>query len=578
MLEFNGPFGVESINDLDPDLIFSGNGLAGPTGVAVDSNGNFYVSSELHSQVFEYTQPVALGTPNLLNLKIGPGRGNPNNGSLRFPMGLAIGPMNGLYVADSGNNRLLEYDEGFSPSNVRANGAGGQPDTSSNAQNYVDPIGMDNPQGVVADDWSSPPRVHLYVADTGNNRVLGWNDESSFANAKPADLAFGQRDLFSSKCNDGVEIGGIGADSLCFPAGLAIDQSGNLLVADAGNNRVLVYNTPFDAASAESGAGDAIADFVYGQRGLFTSNACNAPSTTGATLCNPQVIAFDRLGNIYIADAGSNRVLEFAKPATPPVVSNAIADRVFGQLSTSGHVCNASGVGGSSLCNPGGVTVNLAGNLFIADSANNRVIEIDAPLSANPAASRVFGQHHNFNGTLCNIGGAADSTTLCNPHGMTLDPRGNLYVVDAGNSRILKFDAPFGVNPSAASVIGQGDANSFESTGCGHGIAPGDFGGLGADSLCEPAALAFGGTKLFVADSKDNRVLAYDRNVVVSPTPTATRTRTATRTPTATRTRTVTPTASHTPTASRTLTPTPTGRQRPPERQAQPRRPRVLLP
>jgi hypothetical protein len=233
---------------------------------------------------------------------------------------------------------------------------------------------------------------------------------------------------------------------------------------------------------------------------------------------------------------------------------------VFGQAgSISGIACNAGGVSGSTLCNPGGVTVDISGHLFIADSSNNRVVEIDAPLSANPPTSRVFGQHGDFNGAFCNIGGVVDATTLCNPLGVTFDQLGNLYIADASNGRILEFDAPFGVNPAAASVIGQGDAESFETAGCDHGTASNDIRGVGADSLCQPAAMAFGGTKLFVADTTDNRVLAYDRNVVVvTPTPTATPTRTRTPTGTRTPTRTPTSTRTSTPTATRTSTRTPT--------------------
>ena len=87
-LEYNGPFGYGQTNNVTPDLVFEGNNLARPSGVAVDSNQNFYVSSEAHNQVYEYTQPVPLMRSDLLNLQIGPGAQNPNAASLQFPMGL----------------------------------------------------------------------------------------------------------------------------------------------------------------------------------------------------------------------------------------------------------------------------------------------------------------------------------------------------------------------------------------------------------------------------------------------------------------------------------------------------------
>ena len=97
---------------------------------------------------------------------------------------------------------------------------------------------------------------------------------SSFVTAQPADIVFGQPDFFSYKCNNGVaggDVAGLGADSLCAPARMAVDQKGNLYVADSANNRVLVYNTPFDTASGEPCAGDTSADFVYGQGGAFAT-------------------------------------------------------------------------------------------------------------------------------------------------------------------------------------------------------------------------------------------------------------------------------------------------------------------
>ena len=239
-----------------------------------------------------------------------------------------------LYVADQANNRVLEFNEFGAPGNRVANGAGGQIDRAHNGPNYVDAVGENSPGGIAIDAASQPPHRHLYVADSVNNRVLGWRDVTAFVAAQPADIVLGQPDLFSSKCNNGAapdDVGGLGADSLCGPARMAVDQKGNLYVADSGNNRVLVYNTPFDASSGEPGAGDTTADFVYGQGGGFTTRSCNPSGANATTLCNPSAVAVDGAGDIYIADAGNSRVLEFAKAGNPPTASDAIASRAYGQ-------------------------------------------------------------------------------------------------------------------------------------------------------------------------------------------------------------------------------------------------------
>ncbi len=570
-LEYNGPFGYGQTNNVTADLVFEGNNLAQPSGVAADSNQNFYVSSEAHNQVYEYTQPVPLRRTDLLNLEIGPGAQNPNAASLQFPMGLAIDGVNNLYVADQANNRVLEFNEFGAPGNKVANGAGGQIDRAHNGQNFVDAVGENSPGGIAIDATSQPPRRHLYVADTVNNRVLGWRDVTAFA-AQPADIVIGQPDLFSNKCNNGRAAGdvvGLGADSLCGPARMAVDQLGNLYVADSGNNRVLVYNTPFNAASGEPGAGDASADFVYGQADSFTTWSCNPSGANATTLCNPSAAAIDGAGNIYIADAGNSRVLEFAKAGNPPSASDAIASRVYGQGSVadfSDRQC-ADGVGGDppasdhAMCNPGGVAMDASGNLFVADTGNNRVIEIDAPLEGTQNASRVFGQARDFTASGCNRHAMAPSgSTLCAPAGLMLDVLGNLWVADASNHRVLEYAAPFSSDNPATMVIGQGDSGNFTTAGCDAGIAPGDLFGLGADSLCAPSAVAVDANiDLYVADTQNNRSMVYD-GILATPTasvtPTATATATATPTVTATMTATATTTATSTPTASPSATPT----------------------
>ncbi|MFZ2062253.1 MAG: choice-of-anchor D domain-containing protein [Candidatus Binatus sp.] len=568
-LEYNGRFGYEQTNNVAPDLVFEGNSLVQPTGVAADSNQNFYVSSEANNQVYEYTQPVPLMRADLLNLQIGPGAQNPNAASLQFPMGLAIDAVNNLYVADQANNRVLEFNEYGSPGNKVANGAGGQIDRAHDGPNLVDAIGENSPGGIAVDATSQPPHRHLYVADTVNNRVLGWRDLTAFS-AQPADIVLGQPDLFSYKCNNGVaadDVGGLGADSLCGPERMAVDRAGNLYVADSGNNRVLVYNTPFNPASGEPGAGDATADFVYGQGGAFTTRSCNPSGANATTLCNPSAAAIDGADNIYIADAGNNRVLEFTKAGNPPGASDAIASRSYGQGGVTDFTetqC-ADGLAGDpspsdhAMCMPGGVAIDASGNMFVADSGNNRVIEIDAPLAGTQNAARVFGQGGDFTQSKCNRGTSLPGASkLCAPAGLMLDVIGNLWVADANNDRVLEYVAPFSSDTAAAIVLGQGEVDSFGTWGCDNGIMISDLFGLGADSLCAPAAVAVdANVDLFVADTQNNRAMVYD-GILATPTPSATATATATITATPTATATMTAIATATATASSTATATPT--------------------
>ena len=94
-------------------------------------------------------------------------------------------------------------------------------------------------------------------------------------------------------------------------------------------------------------------------------------------------------------------------------------------------------------------------------------------------------------------------STLCAPAGLMLDVIGDLWVADANNDRVLEYAAPFDSDTAATMALGQGDASNFTTSGCDGGIAPGDLFGLGADSLCAPAAVALDANiDLYVADAQ----------------------------------------------------------------------------
>ena len=226
--------------------------------------------------------------------------------------------------------------------------------------------------------------------------------------------------------------------TLCSPKGVALDSKDELFVADSGAHCVLGYFTPLSSTTA---------NIVFGQgtSTSFTTGDCNHPSSTvsASSLCGPKAVAADAIGNIYIADTTNNRVLEFNE-LNPP--ANVTANVVFGQagsMTTNG--CNQGGVSANSLCSPTEMAFDSAGNLYIADG-NSRTLEFNTPLmaSATPGsgdttADRVFGQADNMTSHACNLAGSPAASTECGPTGFALDTAGDLFVVDAGNNRILKY-------------------------------------------------------------------------------------------------------------------------------------------
>ena len=249
------------------------------------------------------------------------------------PDGVTLDGAGDVFVADSSNNRVLEYPTPQSIPPV-ASLVLGQMDLAHNGVNNPTAAALQLPQGVAIDSSATPN--HLYVADSVNNRVLGWANAAGFTNDQPADIVIGQPDPLSVNCNDGLAVGdsnGLGADSLCNPADVAVDGAGNLYVADAGDHRVLEYATPFSAGSPFGLS----ASLVFGQNGSFISNQCNFGTATisASSMCFPEGVAVDASADLYVSDTDNDRVLEFNQPlAAPNMLTGAgdtVADSVFGQ-------------------------------------------------------------------------------------------------------------------------------------------------------------------------------------------------------------------------------------------------------
>src|SRR5208283_5198988 len=261
---------------------------------------------------------------------------------------------NRLYVSDSENNRILGYKDVATLINGGlADLVIGQPAFSSNGCNNAGPSAgsLCVPDGVAVDASGN-----LYVADYSNNRVLEYNTPFAGCGSfpcvgRPANRVFGQGgSSHTNTCNKS----GVSASSLCGPFGVALDTHGNLYVSDSRNSRVLEYNTPLTNTTANK---------VFGQGGSFSSGFCDGGGLSANSLCDPFGVALDASGNLYVADEGNGRVLEYNTPLT-----NNTADLVFGQFGsfTSGG-CNNGGVSASSLCEPYGVAVDAGGNVYIAD-------------------------------------------------------------------------------------------------------------------------------------------------------------------------------------------------------------------
>lgn len=272
----------------------------------------------------------------------------------------------------------------------------------------------------------------MIVADIGGHRVLIMRGPFS-AGQTPA-VVIGQPDLVSMSA-------GRSATQLRDPNNAILDAAGNLWVSDTGNNRVLEFVPPFTNGMS--------ATLVLGQPD-FTSDTFNLSGPkTSVGLANPEGIRFDKSGNLWVADSYDSRVVEF----TPPFQNGMAFTLEMEDLPQAGP-----GICSQSLCTPSDLTFDSAGNLWVVDANNNRVLRYSAPLVNEQAPDLVIGQS-NFTST--SWGRTASTFSL--PWGIAFDSSGNLWITDAINLRVLRFSPPFSNGEAANLVLGEKDFTSFDN-------------------------------------------------------------------------------------------------------------------
>jgi uncharacterized protein (TIGR03437 family) len=378
------------------------------------------------------------------------------------------------------------------------------------APNWVEGRELTTPQGIAIDRSAGGPI--LYIADTGNNRVLAWRNPLAAANGAPADLIIGQRNRFLTGPN------GPGTNyttGLRVPTGLTVDGEGNLWVADSNNNRIMRYPKPF-----EQPADLLFPDVVLGQEtfgGASSTTAGRLPNR-GRDTCTANTLflsdlgnnvfrtrmSFDPAGNLWVADPGNNRVLRFPSRVLTPGNFGPDADLVLGQIDFVTRTGNTTDLRDKSkLLFPSGVVYAADGRLYVSDG-RSRVLVYRTPSTIGQNADRILG-------------------ALILQQGQTPPPRVNdtqfnipeslllvdnfLFVADAGNNRVVRFnpadswtpESPTSLSPNMRDVIGQDNFNTGEAN---RGAATATALGLNV-----PTDMAVLNNNLFIVDSDNNRVI-----------------------------------------------------------------------
>ncbi|HWD20016.1 MAG TPA: hypothetical protein VHB20_12130 [Verrucomicrobiae bacterium] len=306
--------------------------LTAPVGVAVDGLGNLYVADSLNNRVRKVATNGVVTTVagDGTNRFFGDG-GAATNASLNSPWGLAVDVFGNLFIADLGNGRVRKVSvDGI----ITTIAGGGTNDPGNNGPAVAARLA---PRYLTLDRFGN-----LFIAETENNRIreVGTNGLITV-------LAGNGTNGFSG------DDGPAGNASLNAPRGIAIDQMGNLFIADSGNNRV-----------REVGTNGLIQTVVGGGY-----NRDGNPAL-GASLNDPWDVTLDGVGDLFIADFFNNRV---RKVGTNGIITTVLGNGLQGYSGDGGWATNAE------LNGPAALATSASGSLFVADANNYRVRQLLGP-------------------------------------------------------------------------------------------------------------------------------------------------------------------------------------------------------
>jgi serine/threonine-protein kinase len=305
----------------------------------------------------------------------GSANGTGTAASFYQPTGITVDTAGNVYVADYRNNLIRKINSAGLVTTFVGTLSPGSANGTGTYASFFQPTG-------VAVDVSG----NVYIADNGNNLIR---------EISPAGVV-------TTMAGNGTVgfVNGIGsAASFSGPQGIAVDVSGNVYVADYGNNLIREIS-PNGVVTTLAGSG--------------TSGSVNGVDTAAA-FNEPTGVAVDVAGNVYVADYGNNLIRKIS-PAG-----------MVTTLAGSGNTGAANGTGTAASFNgPTGLAVDASGNVYVADYGNNLVREITPAGVVTKLGS----------GT----GGPGKSLSFNGPYGIAIDAVGNIYVAVYGNSTIQKIN------------------------------------------------------------------------------------------------------------------------------------------
>lgn len=416
------------------------------------------------------------------------GDGGPaTSASLNGPSSVAVDTVGNLYIMDSSNLRVRKVDTSGNISTVAGSGA------TSCSWNEAGPA----LQQAICGEWVAvDPSGNLYV-DQSQNFVIDKIDTSGnltlFAgNGQAYDLPNGMLAsqasmlrttlvatdpnglVYFQEAGDGsygvVKITSNGTTSVMQPSCLsAVDGMGDVYCALPNDDEIVEYS-PSGNQTVVAGSGPPPPPLIC----LFNGDG----TATTHTVCTPGGVAVDSSGNVFIADTGNCRVRRVDTSGNMTTIAGDNNCTYDGDGPATAHSLNL----------PGAVTVDGNGNVYVADTGNDRVREI----STDGTMTTLAGSGVLLNGQCIFDGdGPATQHSLCSPNSIAVDSSGDVFVLDPGNVRIRMIS---GGNMTTLAGNGQ---SSFAGENAPASTAIFDH----------PMAIAIDASgNLYVADEYNNRI------------------------------------------------------------------------
>jgi hypothetical protein len=332
---------------------------------------------------------------------------------------------------------------------------------------------LNNPGGAAVDEAGN-----VYIGDTYDYKVRKLTPDGAISTIA------GNGSLCSSpattSCGDG---GAATSANLTLPTGVAVDAAGNVYIADTNDHKVRKV-TPGGTISTIAGNGT--------QCPSGTDSCGDGGSATAAKLNFPRAVAVGAAGDVYVADWRDNRVRK--------VTSTGAISTIAGNGNACGVPTDACGDGAAAtsanLNQPEGVAVDGSGNVYIADTGDNKVREVSA---ATGSISRIAGNGYacsTATGT-CGDGPIATGGNLSYPRGVAVDDLGFVYIADTGDHKVREV----AVGGAMWTIAGDGTACATATAACGDGGAA-----TAANLKYLDSVAVDDGNSVVVADTADFRI------------------------------------------------------------------------